>query len=61
MARCTFCGNTLVPGTGKLFVKNDGKLIYYCSRKCEQHATKLKRQARYTKWTRTARKEKSHD
>jgi large subunit ribosomal protein L24e len=51
MVKCTFCGSVMVPGTGKLFVQNDGKLLYFCSGKCEKHMLKLTRKAITTKWT----------
>ncbi|MAF35384.1 50S ribosomal protein L24e [Candidatus Woesearchaeota archaeon] len=59
MARCSFCGNTIAIGTGTLYVKNDGRMFSFCSRKCIQHLQKLKRQPRHTSWTRTARREKA--
>lgn len=49
--KCTFCGNDIKKGTGKMFVKNDGKIFYFCSSKCEKNLLKLKRVARETKWT----------
>ena len=39
------------PGTGKMFVKTDGKVIYFCSMKCEKNMLKLKRKPAYIKWT----------
>ncbi len=38
-------------GTGKLFAKTDGTILYFCSRKCEKNMLKLKRKARDFKWT----------
>lgn len=38
-------------GTGKMFVKTDGKIFYFCSRRCEKNMFKLKRKPRKTKWT----------
>ena len=51
MAVCSFCGNTMKKGTGKIFVKTDGKIINFCSKKCEKNTFKLKRKPRTTKWT----------
>ncbi|RDD52372.1 50S ribosomal protein L24 [Nanoarchaeota archaeon NZ13-N] len=31
---CSFCGNKLEPGTGLIYVLNDGRVLYFCSRKC---------------------------
>ena len=49
--KCTFCGDEIKPGTGKMFVKSDGKIYYFCSTKCEKNVFKLKRQARLVPWT----------
>ncbi len=51
MATCIFCAHELAPGTGKLLVKNDGRLWYFCSRKCEKALLQLNRQARLTPWS----------
>jgi large subunit ribosomal protein L24e len=56
MAKCNFCGETLKPATGKMFVKKDGKVLYFCSRKCEKNALKLNRNPRNFKWTRNYQK-----
>ncbi|MFC1753818.1 50S ribosomal protein L24e [Thermoproteota archaeon] len=58
MAKCTFCSKPLPHGTGKMYVKKDGKLFYFCSSKCEKNQLKLKRKPRYVKWTEEAQKEK---
>lgn len=49
--KCSFCGNEIPRGTGKIFVKMDGKILYFHSRKCDKNALKLKRTARNVKWT----------
>ena len=51
MVKCTFCGEVLKKGTGKMYVKRDAKLLYFCSNKCEKNMIKLKRKAITTKWT----------
>jgi len=51
MTNCTFCGKEMPAGTGKLYVKKDAKLFYFCSSKCEKNQLKLGRKARTTKWT----------
>ncbi|MFX1509781.1 MAG: 50S ribosomal protein L24e [Promethearchaeota archaeon] len=48
---CTFCGTDVEPGTGSVFVKNDGTLFYLCSSKCRRNQLILKRTARRLKWT----------
>jgi large subunit ribosomal protein L24e len=51
MVKCTFCGEEITQGTGMMFVKKDGKQIYFCSKKCEKNQIKLKRIGRDLKWT----------
>lgn len=51
MPNCTFCGNRIEKGTGKIFVFKTGKIAYYCSMKCEKNMLKLGRKARDLKWT----------
>jgi large subunit ribosomal protein L24e len=51
MALCSFCGKTIIKGTGKIYVKTDGKILNFCSRKCEKNLLKLKRKPRTTGWT----------
>ncbi len=48
--KCSFCGKQMEPGTGKMLVKKDGSIQYYCSTKCENNS-KLGRIPRLTKWT----------
>jgi large subunit ribosomal protein L24e len=52
---CSFCGNQLEPGTGKMFVKKDGTIFYFCSTKC-QNNQKLGRVPRRVQWTNAAKK-----
>ena len=56
MVKCSFCGNQIEQGTGKLFAKNDGSLWYYCSKKCEKNQNKLGRLPRKIKWTQEYKK-----
>ena len=49
--RCNFCGKIIPEGTGKMYVKKDAKIFYFCSSKCEKNLLKLKRKPRTTKWT----------
>ncbi len=58
MAMCDFCGNGITKGTGMIFVQNDGKILNFCSRKCEKNMIKLKRKPRTTTWTREYQKAK---
>ncbi len=58
MIKCSFCEKNISTGTGKMYVKTDGKIFYFCSSKCEKNQLKHKRKARNLKWTGTAIKEK---
>jgi len=51
MPRCDFCRKHIEPGTGKMFVRKDGKVFDFCSSKCEKNMLKLKRKPRTTRWT----------
>ena len=51
MAKCDFCKVIIPAGTGKKYVKKDGKIFNFCSNKCEKNMLKLKRKSRTTKWT----------
>lgn len=51
MAKCSFCGNAIKPGTGLLFVKKEGTAFFFCSRKCEKNMIKLGRSGAKTRWT----------
>lgn len=55
--KCSFCGNAIERGTGKIFVKKTGKILAFCSRKCEKNMLKLGRNPRIIKWTLTHRKD----
>ena len=47
---CDFCGSDIEPGTGTMFVHVDGRVVHYCSSKCENNAD-LGRAARDLEWT----------
>ena len=51
MVKCTFCGENIEKGTGKIYVQKDGKMLYFCSMKCEKNMLKLKRKPLKTKWS----------
>jgi len=51
MANCSFCGKLIMTGTGKIFVQNTGKILYFCSNKCEKNMLKLNRKSSKLKWT----------
>ncbi|MFH1642716.1 MAG: 50S ribosomal protein L24e [Nanoarchaeota archaeon] len=51
MVKCTFCGEVLKPGTGKMFVQKEGKVLYFCGSKCEKNMLNLKRKPITTRWS----------
>lgn len=53
---CSFCGGEIEPGTGKMFVKNDGTVLRFCSSKCEKNMLDLGRVPRDVEWTRKYQK-----
>jgi large subunit ribosomal protein L24e len=48
---CSFCGTVIEPGTGKLFIKKDGTVLYFCKMKCQKNMLKLGRIPRRVRWT----------
>ncbi len=48
---CTFCGNDIEPGTGKMFIRKDGTINFFCSSKCQKNLN-LGRIGRRVRWTR---------
>jgi len=59
--KCSFCGGRLEPGTGIMFVRNDGSVLFFCSSKCER-SHKLGRKPQKIKWTEKFKKvQKSAD
>ncbi|WP_075050507.1 50S ribosomal protein L24e [Ignicoccus islandicus] len=47
---CSFCGREIEPGTGIMFVRNDGSILWFCSSKCFKNY-KMGRKARKLPWT----------
>ncbi|MCJ7606411.1 MAG: 50S ribosomal protein L24e, partial [Thermoplasmata archaeon] len=38
---CTFCGEEIEPGTGRMYVKKDGVIYHFCTSKCYKNLIKL--------------------
>ncbi|MEM1518422.1 MAG: 50S ribosomal protein L24e [Halobacteria archaeon] len=51
MHKCSFCGKEFLHGTGMLFVKRDGTLHWFCSRRCRIFMLEHKKDSRKIKWT----------
>lgn len=56
---CSFCGNEIEPGTGKMYVKIDGTIYNFCKNKCHKNLIELHRIPRRTGWTQPHIREKS--
>lgn len=52
MVNCSFCTKDIPRGTGKVYVKKDGRVLQFCSNKCEKNMVKLNRKPVKFKWTR---------
>jgi large subunit ribosomal protein L24e len=58
MSKCSFCNNTLEPGTGVMYVTKVGKILYFCSSKCRKNMLILGRDPKKLKWTGFYKREK---
>lgn len=56
---CSFCGKEIEPGTGRMYVKKDGTVLFFCSSKCFKNSMELKRVPRRVRWTKEYAREKS--
>ncbi len=52
---CSFCGGPIEPGTGKMYVRKDGSISFFCSSKCQNNHS-LGRVPRRVTWTKAGRK-----
>jgi large subunit ribosomal protein L24e len=48
---CSFCGHDIPPGTGMAQVRRDGRMLWFCSRKCRVSLIEHRRDPRKFKWT----------
>jgi large subunit ribosomal protein L24e len=55
---CTFCGDEIEPGTGKMYIKKDGVVYNFCTSKCFKNRVILGRLPRRTTWTQYYAREK---
>ncbi|CAE6493427.1 MAG: 50S ribosomal protein L24e [Candidatus Nitrosotenuis sp.] len=53
---CSFCNRPVSKGSGTMFVKNDGTVLWFCSPKCKKNMMVLKRDPRTLKWTKKYQK-----
>ena len=51
---CSYCGEEIEPGTGKMFVRKDGTVFFFDRSKCQKGLLKLRRVPRTVRWTHAA-------
>lgn len=51
MSKCIFCNNEIRKGYGLMYVKKDGKIIWFCSSKCRKSFF-MGRNPKKLKWVR---------
>ena len=49
---CSFSGEEIEPGTGMMFVRKDGSVLWFKSSTTRKNHLQLQRNARKVKWTR---------
>jgi large subunit ribosomal protein L24e len=59
VSNCTFCGAAIEQGTGKMYIKKDGTVLYFESSKCQRNMVELGRVNRHVGWTAAAKAAKS--
>jgi large subunit ribosomal protein L24e len=55
--KCSICKSNILKGSGKMFVRNDGRIFYFCSSKCQRNF-KLGREPKKLKWVSSEKKVK---
>jgi len=51
MTKCSFCKKDITPGTGKMYVFKEGRILYFCSSKCEKLMIQRKLEPSNFKWS----------
>lgn len=54
MSNCSFCGDAIEAGTGKMYIRKDGTVFHFCTAKCQRNQVELGRVNRHVKWTQAA-------
>ena len=52
---CSFTGKPIPPGTGMMYVKTTGQVLYFINSKAKKNYVKLNRVPARTRWTDVAR------
>ncbi|BAN90962.1 50S ribosomal protein L24e [Aeropyrum camini] len=53
---CSFCGGSIEPGTGVMYVLRNGQVLWFCSSKCYKNFVKLRRKPDRLEWVRKVKK-----
>jgi len=53
---CSFCGRSIEPGTGIMYVTKRGDIYWFCSSKCYKNFIKLRRNPNKLAWVKKLRK-----
>ncbi len=53
--KCSICKTNLAKGGGKMFVRNDGKIFYFCGSKCQGNFN-LGRTEKKLRWVKKEKK-----
>lgn len=48
---CSFCGRSIPGGVGTMHVRNDGRVLWTYSKKCDKNMFVIRREPRKLKWT----------
>jgi large subunit ribosomal protein L24e len=59
MHRCAFCGREFPHGVGMLYVKRDGSMLWFCSKKCRVYMVEQRKDPRKLKWAVAGSKSKA--
>ncbi len=57
--KCSFCGSDVMPGYGMMYVKVDGTVLRFCSRKCFVSMVRFGRDPRRQIWVREITRSKT--
>ncbi|MCE4618975.1 MAG: TRASH domain-containing protein [Desulfurococcales archaeon] len=53
---CDYCGRSIEPGTGIMFVTRRGQVLWFCSSKCYKNFLKLRRRPDRLAWIKKMKK-----
>ena len=56
--KCSFTGKPIPPGTGMMYVKKTGQVLYFLSSKAKRNYLNLRRIPARTRWTEISRQKR---